>query len=119
MKPKALTSSGFTAPASLAIRLNEVAANLQHRRHRHPNEVRHLSHGDPAAVLPDHRRPEDRARDDQNVHRGQRQIPHPELNRGEDQVRHKIDGKGKATSHDIFFRIACTNTKPKATTVIG
>jgi hypothetical protein len=69
---------------------------LQYRGYRHPHKVRQLSHGDPAVMLPDrHRRPDDRAPHDQNVHRRQRQVPHPELNRGEDQVGHEIDGEGQ------------------------
>ncbi|MFO0867438.1 MAG: hypothetical protein U0935_00700 [Pirellulales bacterium] len=40
-------------------RIHHRDAQLQHRRKRHPGEVRHLSHGDPAVVLPDrHRRPD-------------------------------------------------------------
>ncbi len=62
-------------------------AQLQHGRQRHPDEVRPLGKCDQGLVLPDrHGHPDERAPDDQDVHGGQRQVSHPELNRGEDQV---------------------------------
>ncbi len=45
-------------------------------------------------MLPyDHSHPDDRDPDDQDVSSRQWQVSHLELDRGEDQVRHKIDGE--------------------------
>lgn len=45
-------------------------------------------------MLPDHHEhPNDRTPDDQHVHGSEGQISHPKLNRRENQIGHKIDGK--------------------------
>jgi hypothetical protein len=69
---------------------------LQHRGDRHPDEIGHLRGGHPAIVRPDgQHHPEDRGPDDEDVGCRQWQIPHAELDRGEDQIRDEVDGEGQ------------------------
>ena len=67
---------------------------LQHRGDRDPDEVGHLGGSNPAMVRPDgQHHPDDCSPDNEDVDRRQRQIPHAELNRREDQIRHKVDSE--------------------------
>ena len=69
---------------------------LQQRGDRHPDEIGHLGGGYPPIVRPDgEHHPENRAPDDDDVGRRQWQIPHTELGRGEDQIRHEFGSEGQ------------------------
>jgi hypothetical protein len=55
-----------------------------------------LGHGRPAKVRPDgQHHPDDRAPHDKDVDGRERQIPHPELDRREQEIRHEVDGEGQ------------------------